>query len=490
MTETGDKIIKILSRSSHYVTSKELANIIGVSSKTIYRSINSLNKRYGESIIRSERGKGYYLHYDKYLMLSGKEKDIPDATRQSPLERRNEVLTALLFNSPASVDIDELFNKYFMSKELIVSDLQIIDKLLRSYNLTLCRNGNRITIVGSEQSIRQAINNALIRNNIMNDESIDDFGNSFKDFNNYDNRFLTAQIDLIQRSFNTSIPYPYNINIFSHLYVLMNRYRRGEVIQTVSFSQLTNEQKKLREDNPEIYKTSESVIGNIKDYINCQMIPEIECYYLFEYLISMRYKEDFVYDEVGSSDALRLVDFYLAGLSLKNSKSGVITLRNNLVSHVRPMINRLNNNILIVNKLLGDIKSEYGDLYNRLRSLSDSARKELNLPWKITDDEVGYLTLYFAEYYEETKKEHFVLIMCESGIGTSKLLYAKIHHSFPNLNIVGIISKMEYEHNVDNFSNVDIIVSTVPVKTLPQTRLILSSAMFTERDKKRLSDIL
>ncbi|MCB7112473.1 transcription antiterminator, partial [[Eubacterium] rectale] len=77
--------------------------------------------------------------------------------------------------------------------------------------------------------------------------------------------------------------------------------------------------------------------------------------------------------------------------------------------------------------------------------------------------EIGFLTLYFAKYIEESSLPKRVLIMCASGIGTSKLLYVKIHKAFPDLNIVGVTSKTDYVENPDKYDDVDVIVSTVPV---------------------------
>ena len=89
----------------------------------------------------------------------------------------------------------------------------------------------------------------------MNEETIRDFASRFPDMGNYDRQFLTAQLELIQRSFRTTIPYPYNINIFSHLYVLMKRYRTGKV-QVSRTVQLSQQDQALIQEQPVILKVS------------------------------------------------------------------------------------------------------------------------------------------------------------------------------------------------------------------------------------------
>ncbi len=109
------------------------------------------------------------------------------------------------------------------------------------------------------------------------------------------------------------------------------------------------------------------------------------------------------------------------------------------------MYNRLNNHIIIANKLLDDIKIEYRETFSKLKTLSSKAYSNKYLLWKISDDEIGFLTLYFAKYFEETNFTKKAIVMCASGIGTSKLLYAKTHRNFPDLDLIGTISKNEYK---------------------------------------------
>lgn len=489
MTKSSDKIINALAKYDRFVTSSELARIIGVSTKTVYRSISAINHEYHFPIIRSERGKGFILDYDQYLKLNGQSHENSSLMVKSPLERRNEVVTSLLFNAPLAANINDIYEKYYVSAELIRQDLLAIGNVLKKDGLKIERQGNYVAIKGEEQRIRRAINNALVQSKAMNTESINDFASEFEDLSNYDNQFLTTQIDWIQKFLKTTIPYPYNVNIFSHLYVLIKRFRNGEVVKNNSQSCVKDRYRQLREDNSKFWKVSNDVIQNTADYIH-RDIPEIESYYLLEYLISMRYNHDFELDDMFSSEAGKLADYYIRGFHLNFHSPKVKALKSDLISHIRPMYNRLNNQIVIANKLLADIRSEYHDLFDRLKDLSDKAYHNHLLQWNISDDEIGFLTLYFAKYFEETSMRKKVLVMCASGVGTSKLLYAKIHRNFPDLDLVGVTSKNDYENNYAKYANVDVIISTIPVKPRNNEQVILSSAMFNTQDKNRLSRYL
>lgn len=489
MSKNSSKIISILVKSGRFMTSKELAQIIGVSSKTIYRGVNEINQAYSFPIIKSERGKGYLLDYEKYLELNGGFCEKPHLMIQSPLERRNKVIIKLLFSAPLSININSVYAPYYVSAELMRQDLLTISKMLDKYNLALVHQGNYVVIKGEEENIRKAINSALIQSKAMNTESISDLANEFEDLSVYDNQFLTTQMEWIQKSLHTTIPYPYNVNIFSHLYILIKRFRSGKTVQHRNEVQVGSKYHSLKESNSIFWKVSNDVIRNTADYVH-RKIPIAESYYLLEYLISMRYNHDFAIDDKTLADAKCLANYYIKGFDLDITNPKTQALKSDLISHIRPMYNRLNNHIIIANKLLDDIKSEYREMFGKLKTLSSKAYRRQCLPWKISDDEIGFLTLYFAKYFEETNFTKKAIVMCASGIGTSKLLYAKIHKNFPDLDLIGTISKNEYEKNYTKYSDLDLIISTIPILPQNHEQVILSSAMFNAQDKNRLSRYL
>lgn len=88
----------------------------------------------------------------------------------------------------------------------------------------------------------------------------------------------------------------YNVNIFSHLYILIKRFRRGKKVQYKDKINIGSKYHHLKESNSIFWKVSNDVIHNTADYIHRE-IPSAEIYYLLEYLISMRYNHDFAIDD-------------------------------------------------------------------------------------------------------------------------------------------------------------------------------------------------
>lgn len=488
MDSTSEKIIMTLSKTDGFVTAVDIATKLGVSEKTIYRKVRQVNTLLGINVIRSERGRGYRINYDQYLAATNK-KIHENLVDYSPVERRNKVLLNILFNAPLSVSISGLYDRYYVSNDLIRQDISTLSKILKSLNVQLIKRGNKLSAVGDEEAIRRAINMTLVHSNLMSVDSLQGFANEVSDINVYDNQFLTAQIEWIQRALNLTIPYPYNVNIFSHLYILIKRFRTGKVIEDDRIEKSFKNEKKLVNDNHNFFVVASDVIKNTSDYLHTRL-PDIEKHYLLQYLISMRYDQDVTFNGMVSEQVMRLVNMYIHGFHLSESDPKVQSLRQDLIGHVKPMLNRLDNHIIVVNRLLNDIKLEYGSLFSTVEDVSKQASQLMKNKEEISDDESGFITLYFAKYFEESRPVKKALIMCASGVGTSKLLYAKVHQAFPSLKIVGILSTEVYKHNQENYQDVDLIITTVNIPPVNKTRVVLSSAMFTQADRKSVENAL
>jgi activator of the mannose operon, transcriptional antiterminator len=117
--------------------------------------------------------------------------------------------------------------------------------------------------------------------------------------------------------------------------------------------------------------------------------------------------------------------------------------RQDLYEHIDPLLYRLKNEIIVKNDLLGDIKLEYPEIFQQVEQVSRSAEEKYQLN-EISEDEIGFLTLYFVKYKEMIHSKKRVLIMCSSGVGTSELLKVKVRKAFPELEIVDVLSARNF----------------------------------------------
>lgn len=484
--ERKDAIILILSNNTEFVTAGELAESLEVSEKTIYRTVKEINN--DEKIpleITSEKGKGYKItHINK---ISTPVSEVNDIANMTPAQRRNNIMQDLLISSPNERKIPVLYEDFFISDNLIRLDIKLMEKAVAQMNLKLIRNGQLLKIIGKEKNLRKAIGKLFQQNHLY----VESLENNIED-NLFDSdiaTFVLKQINIIEKRLNSILPYPYNINIFSHIYILVKRYQATDEVNFSYDMEISKSEEEEMTEYRSIYNVVREITSNLERFLNKE-IPKEEEYFLFQYLISSRFQGEFENDLLADKKVLQVVDYYIEKTSqylnfnIESSK-----LRNNLYHHVKPFLNRLNNGFYVKNPLLDQIKYEYQMIFDAVQNTSVEMSKLFNLS-EINEDEIGFITLYFAQYFEENPKYIDVLIVCTSGIGTSELLKSKISQKFKNINIVDVISTKQLYENPDTYRSIDLIISTVKFKETVRVPNIVISAMLTFDDQDRINNII
>ncbi|HHQ1025479.1 TPA: BglG family transcription antiterminator, partial [Listeria innocua] len=373
------------------------------------------------------------------------------------------------------------YEGYYVGYNSIKNDFALLNQSIEKYHLALEKKQKEIRVVGTEENIRIAINEVI---NNLDLSSYDDLKTEYSNLNNADVQFIVRQMEIIENKLMISIPYPYDINIFSHLYILINRFRQGEV---EDFDE-TNETYLVT--NEKLHTIAVEAIESIEQYLKMKL-PKRETFNFLQYLISSRFNHEI---ELISSNVLPIVeemtDFYINQVASKidmpiNKKQ----LKIELLSHMKPMVNRMNHQINIKNNLLSDIKLEYGQLFEIIKETARDVAETFKLN-TISDDEVGYITIYFAKHIEESPLVKRIIIMCSSGIGTSELLKVKVQKAFPDVEIVDVLSSTRFKNSLQNYQNIDFILTTINAESTKEIPSLLVSAMFTEKDKMMVKKLM
>ncbi|HHQ1151185.1 transcription antiterminator [Listeria innocua] len=480
LTKTERALINLFLTKNDFLTANQLALMLEVSSKTIYRKIKNINSATDEKeIIISEKGRGYKLNYKAYIQA--KLETTSDIFGYTPSERREKILLQILFKSPKYLNIAKLYEGYYVGYNSIKNDFALLNQSIEKYHLALEKKQKEIRVVGTEENIRIAINEVI---NNLDLSSYDDLKTEYSNLNNADVQFIVRQMEIIENKLMISIPYPYDINIFSHLYILINRFRQGEVEdfdETNEIYLMTNEK---------LHTIAVEAIESIEQYLKMKL-PKRETFNFLQYLISSRFNHEI---ELISSNVLPIVeemtDFYINQVAAKidmpiNKKQ----LKIELLSHMKPMVNRMNHQINIKNNLLSDIKLEYGQLFDIIKETARDVAETFKLN-TISDDEVGYITIYFAKHIEESPLVKRIIIMCSSGIGTSELLKVKVQKAFPDVEIVDVLSSTRFKNSLQDYQNIDFILTTINAESTKEIPSLLVSAMFTEKDKMMVKKLM
>ena len=100
----------------------------------------------------------------------------------------------------------------------------------------------------------------------------------------------------------------------------------------------------------------------------------------------------------------------------------------------------------------------------------------------VPDDEIGYIVIYFIASMEYlTKQSIEVLVVCASGMGSSKMLRSRLEREFAEIGVEKIISL--HKLSDEDLSRYDLIISTVPLD-LADDKYICVSPLLNDRDKE------
>lgn len=158
------------------------------------------------------------------------------------------------------------------------------------------------------------------------------------------------------------------------------------------------------------------------------------------------------------------------------------SLREGLISHMENALQRLEEGTTIRNPLLAKIKKDYEKLFGSIRQ----AVNETMAGTKVPDEEVGFLVMHFGASIERLKltgRKLRAIIVCSSGIGSSKMLAVRVQKELPQIDIVGHVSWFEASRLPEE--SYDLIISTLDLPVEPE-RYIKLSPLLTKEEAEKL----
>ncbi len=147
------------------------------------------------------------------------------------------------------------------------------------------------------------------------------------------------EIEKIEDKLHTSLPYPYNVNLFSHIYILITRLRKAGNFVELSRNEIGKED---ITGKTFLYEVSEQVVSDISHYLK-QNVPDNEADTIFEYLVSPRFGDDSITENI-SDQVMQITNELVEQVSDKMG-CNFIGIINELEKHMEPLIKRLKNNI-------------------------------------------------------------------------------------------------------------------------------------------------
>jgi mannitol operon transcriptional antiterminator len=139
----------------------------------------------------------------------------------------------------------------------------------------------------------------------------------------------------------------------------------------------------------------------------------------------------------------------------------------------------------IYNPLLGEIKDDYPALFD----LVEGGMRKVFADEEIPEEEVGFVAMHFGAALDRGQGgfPSRVLVICDSGIASSRMLASRLEKAFPQIRQLRNASLFDLE-NLDP-GEFDLVVSTVPLP-LPAAHYVQVRPLLSGDEEERIRDHL
>lgn len=485
------QIIEMLIKSEHELTAAEMAREIQVSPRTIHRGLLEIEEvlREYDVILHKKAGTGIQLQATPEQLRKLRATIQRIDTTEYTAEERIVLIACKLLENDEPVKLFSLSYDLQAAIPTIRNDLDELESWVTNNGITLIRKrGYGVEIAGTERAKRRAIS-ILAREHL--DDSVlfgghaasmisDPVSQQLLNMVGRDQFFQIEKalwkLDEIRP---TSLSESGYTKLLIHLSIHLTRYRQGK---RVTPDEISEHEWNAAEEDKKLYNI-------VLEYLGLELPPEEEAVMIdllkqWNQSANMdqdiQFYEDFIHLDL-ISQLIREVGKRV-DVNLEQDRS----LKEGLLQHIVPVFHRIQNGEFIRNPLVSQIKKDFTKLFHSVAASVQQVFRDFSIP----DEEVGYLVMHFGAAIERIQQMSMrvkALLVCTSGIGSSKLLAVRIQKELPQIDLLTHISW--YEVTRISRNDYDIIISTVDLP-LPADQYIKISPLLKSDEVDKLRDYI
>ncbi|MGH4051612.1 MAG: BglG family transcription antiterminator [Clostridium sp.] len=497
-------IIEILIEGTDYITYRCISKKLNVSLSTVIRYIKNLDSYFKENKIRVEKKRGIGI---RLILSQSDRKTLKESLNEEdsdylfPHDRKIIIICELL-------SMDKPVKTYYFSSVLKVAigtvrrDLEDVEDWFKQNNLTLKKGmGNGLFVEGEEKSIRQAIVNLLLSN-------IENKNNYYWNNDFMKPKFFKENLALMTK---VKLAKLINYNIVVNMVSIVQKYDRNlkEVIVDGSYFQfiillcliIQRKEKGMVIEN---YKIDDIKKLQQYQYISL-LLNEVEKSYKVivsnsdKYVIMIHFITSGVRELSESNTQItndrelsmitnRIISNLQNNLNIRLDYDDDFLVR--LMIHLKLMLDRQSMEVKVTNNYLDLIKSDYKEIFDVVKSSVDFL-SEITLK-SVNDEEIGLITIHIVATLLELENNTQIIkvvVVCTSGIGTSRILVEKIKQKINNIEIVATMSSGAINEVNLIKQGVDLIISSVNLETFIIPTAVVNPLMKDE-DKLKIYKLI
>ncbi|MCD8837454.1 BglG family transcription antiterminator [Mammaliicoccus sciuri] len=458
-------ILKLLSERLHsFLTIHDIAQALGISSRTVHREMKSVEDTLNK----------YHLSLTRVpklgLRIEGEPEDIDNfvqsLTEQNTIdlsdEERKVIILYNLIQSKDPVKLYSLANEIGSSTHTLNKIIEQLEPELHTFELSLeRRRGEGLILNGEEVNKRQLLARIMLEK--LDGDSVYSVVEDHFVYHTLNETHLRGIVD-IDRLFNVerllmdelgTLPYTLTeasyLTLTIHIVLAIERIKQdGHVeIEDDILTELISTDE---------FKVSERLTNVLSDIYDVTF-NHSEIAFITMHLRGARRRHETTYEnnDIHKQRVTELIEFVKdQGFSFKDEDA----LFKGLNLHLEPAINRLEANIETYNPLTEMIETYDQELFEAV----SSGLKIVFMNYHFPKSEVAYIALHFGGMLQAKQRRSLhVLVVCSSGIGTSRILSNRLKQHFSEITQTTEVSVSNLK-SID-FSKYDGMISTVAVDT-------------------------
>ena len=475
MSDKQTRMLDFLSQTPAWVTAGELADLLGVTPRTVRSYVTSLKLAAVPLEIIESGPAGYRLDLEAFALYRSSARAQADDA-ETPRDRLY-ALVRRLTESPEGLDVYAVSAELFVSDSTIDADLTKVRQLLPDTGLTLSRHGSVVTLTGSETDRRRLLSR------MFREES---------------SRGL-LELEAIQREFASESLGAFKTDLIAMLDsqgYFVNEYGTNDVLLHVAIAI----DRVTRRTAPVTADTAESVAS--PDVMTLALAALIVRHFHVELgtgdldYIALLLKtrvitpgqdqpaqvliESFVRPE--DLEAVRRIvgqagDEFLLDLAEEN-----FIVR--LTLHVRNLINRAQGRSYSHNPLTRSIKTSYPMIYEVAVYIASQLQRQEQIV--INDDEIAYIAMHVgAHLQQQSRREDLVTcaLICPNYYDMHVLLRERIERVLGDeLEVVSVVTRSDVDWKA---LDAKLVLTTIEPQS-PTEGVIVIQPFLTEADIDRV----
>ncbi|MDQ0428441.1 mannitol operon transcriptional antiterminator [Planomicrobium stackebrandtii] len=485
-------ILSHLSQAQGYVTANEIMETFNISRRTIYYDISKINGWLEANelpVVQHARTAGFQLDRQAARQIPEKLDTIKLWHYEYSAKERRAWLAVYLLARNRPLYLESLVEKIRVSRNTVIEDLKSLRDELSHYGLQLEFDRKLgYVIKGLEENKRQAL--VFYLQQLMPKQSwealIEQLLTVFSDNADFLDVEKVEEVTKIVAASEEELGIQYTDDFLQSLslriLVFVCRLSQGKQVRVDLVEQ------QVLAETPE-YGAAIKISRKLADLFQVAY-PQDEVFYMTKHILSSRiqfsqtiFESSNLQNDNMLSDIVSkmVIDFQRYACIIFDNREEV---ERNLLLHVKTAYYRVLYGLEVESGLEDPVKEKYPDIFRLTKKVSRHLEKATGKP--VNDGELILITMHFGGWMEkmgvQPADRKNALLVCNTGVGTSRLLQNQLEGLLSTVDIIGCVSLRDYE---ENDQEADFVISTIPLVEKGKPVFVVSPIL-TDTEKERL----